>query len=141
MFRAILAMSIASFFGFAQARDFLEGQVWSYKTRPGEGNSTLLINKVEIDPRLGAIFHVSVSGVSVKNSRVSSGVTSDLPHFPVSKQTLELSCVNLVGKSPPNAEYREGYAEWRSAFNQGKAGIFSIPISEIIDGVETAINQ
>jgi hypothetical protein len=141
MFKAILAMSIASFFGFAQARDFLEGQVWSYKTRPGEENSTLLINKVEADPRLGAIFHVSVSGVSVKNSRAPSGVTSTLPHFPVSKQTLEQSCVKLIGKGPSNTEYREGYAEWRTAFDQGKAGIFSISISEIINGVETAINQ
>jgi hypothetical protein len=141
MFKAVLAMSIASFLGFAQARDFSEGQVWSYKTRPGEENSTLLINKVDTDPRLGAIFHVSISDVSVRNPRAPSGVTSDLPHFPVSKQTLEQSCVKLLGERSPNADYREGYAEWRSAFDRGEAGVFSISVSEIIGGVERAINQ
>jgi hypothetical protein len=134
-------MSIATFFGFGRAHEFLEGQVWSYKTRPGEEKSTLLINKVEADPRLGSIFHVSVSGVSVRNSRVPADVTSELPHVPVSKQTLEQSCVKLVGKSPFNPDYLEGYTEWRSAFDQGNAGLFSVSIAEIIDGIEAAINQ
>lgn len=115
--------------------------MWSYKTRPGEEKSTVLINKVETDPRLGSIFHVSVSGVSVRNSRAPGGVTSELPHFPVSKQTLEKSCVKLVGKSPSSEDYLEGYAEWKSAFDQGNAGVFSISIAEIIDGIEAAISQ
>jgi hypothetical protein len=134
-------MSIASILGFARPRNFLEGQVWSYKARLGEETSTILINKVEGDPRLGPIFHVSISGVRVKNPNAPSGMTSELSHFPVSKETLEKSCVKPVGKSGPNPEYKEGYAEWKAAFDQGRAGVFSISIAEIIDGIESAINQ
>jgi hypothetical protein len=50
----IIAMSPA----FAQ--DFAVGQIWSYKNRPTEAGSEVLINKIEDDPKLGLIFHISV---------------------------------------------------------------------------------
>jgi len=65
--------------------DFDEGQVWAYKTRPGEEESTLLINKVEEDPRLGRIYHISISKLQISTG---PGVFTDqMPHLPVSKQT------------------------------------------------------
>jgi hypothetical protein len=139
--RIILAMSLASFFGLAQARDFTAGEVWSYRARPGEEGSTLLINKVESDQKLGSIFHISISGVHVKNRQAASGETTELPHFPVSKETLEKSCVKLVGTAKPNQQYLEGYNEWKQAFDQGHAGVFTISVAEIIAVIETAVNK
>ena len=52
-------------FGFAKASDYSEGQVWSYKTRAGEESSTVLINKVEQNDKLGKIYHISLDGVKV----------------------------------------------------------------------------
>ncbi|HEU4669189.1 MAG TPA: hypothetical protein VFR91_00655 [Dyella sp.] len=125
----------------ASAENYAEGQVWSYKARPGESGSTLLINKIESDPKLGAIYHISVLGVLVKNRHAPSGVTHELPHLPVSKQTLEVSCIKLLGQSKPNPGYLEGYAEWKRAFDQGHAGVFTIPVSEIVGIVESTINK
>jgi hypothetical protein len=130
-----LAMSTAN------AENYTEGQVWSYKARPGEAGSTLLIDKIESDPKLGAIYHISVLGVSVKNPQVLSGVQHDLPHIPVSKQALDVSCIKLLGLSKPNPDYLEGYAQWRGTFDQGHAGVFTIPISEIVGIVESTINK
>lgn len=141
MYKFLFAVSIASLPGLTQAHDFAEGQIWSYKTRPGEERSTLLIDRVDADARYGSIYHISITGVAVKNSRVPSGVTSDLPHFPVSKETLEKSCTTLVGNSAPNPDYRNGYDEWKRAFDKGEAGIFTASVSEIVDIVEKAINQ
>jgi hypothetical protein len=128
-----VAMSTAS------AENYAEGQVWSYKTRPGESGSTLLINKIDNDPKLGAIFHISVLGVSVKNHGAPS--TRELPHLPVSKQTLEVSCIKLLGQSKPNPAYLDGYAQWKQAFDQGHAGVFTIPVSEIVGILESTINK
>jgi len=141
MLKLLLAMSIALFFGFAKAHDFSEGQVWSYRTRAGEESSTLLIDKVESDPKLGSIYHISVFKVRVKNSHSPTGSSIDLPHFPVSKETLEKSCVKQVGRSKPNPEYREGYAQWKQAFEQGQAGIFTISVAEIVDVVEKTLGK
>jgi predicted Rdx family selenoprotein len=125
----------------AIANEFKEGQVWSYRARPQEQASTLLINKVETDPKLGSIFHISVRGVSVKNRRAPGGVTKELPHFPVSKKTLDDSVLEHVGSEPPNPEYREGYAQWKRAFDSGNAGIFTIPVAEIVGIVESTVNR
>ena len=125
----------------ALAQDLKEGQVWSYRTRPNEKGSTLLINKVESDAKLGSIFHISVSGLKVKNRHAPSGVTQYLPHFPVSKKTLEDSALNRVVTATPNPEYREGYITWKQAFDAGNAGIFTISVAEIVAFVEKTVNQ
>lgn len=125
----------------ASAQQFMEGQVWEYTSRPTESGSTLLINKVESDPQLGTIFHISVRAVKVKNKRAPSGITTDLPHFPVSARTLQSSVTKLLRTESPNPAYLEGYATWRRAFDEGKAGIFTISVAEIVETVETSINQ
>ena len=136
-FAVLLALTMNS----SLARDFSERQVWSYKARKGEQGSTILINKIESDPKLGQIFHISVAGVRVKNHRAPSGVTTELPHFPVSKQTLEASCTKLVGQSSPNPAYVEGYTEWKRAFDQHRAGVFTIPVAEIVQVVEDTVSK
>src|SRR5262249_14963687 len=138
---AALLLVLSLLMSQAQATDFAEQQVWSYRTRKGEEGSTLLINKVENDPNLGQIFHISVAKVRVRNRHAPSGVIDELPHFPVSKQTLEASCTKLVGKSAPNPEYVEGYNEWKRAFDQGKAGVFTISVAEIVQIVEDTLNR
>ncbi len=141
MRKLVVTMSLLSLFGLARSADFSEGQVWSYKTRAGEEGSTILINKIESDPRLGPIFHISIAGVKVKNPRSPSGFATELPHSPVSKKTLDESVIKLVSKSKPNSQYLEGYKEWKSAFDNGGAGIFTIPVQEIVGVIEKAINQ
>lgn len=50
-------------------------------------------------------------------------------------------CHQPLGKESPNPAYQEGYATWRKAFEQGEAGIFTVPVAEIVEFVEKAINQ
>lgn len=143
MRKLVLLASLLSFLGIAKATDFTEGQVWAYKTRPGEEKSTLLINKIESHPSFGKIFHISLSGVKVKDPRFAGGVISELHHVPVSQNTLEKSVTKLLRKSQPNprAEYVELYKEWKKAYDKGMAGMFHNTVSEIVSDTETAINK
>jgi hypothetical protein len=125
----------------ANGQEFKEGQVWSYRTRATERGSTLLINKVEPDGKGGFIFHISITGLSLKNDRAPGGVTHELPHLPVSSQTLNSSVVKLMGSAPPNAGYRDGYATWRQAFEAGRAGVFTISVAEIVAHIEKTIQK
>lgn len=137
----LLVMTLLSFFRIASSQDFTEGQVWSYKTRKGEETSRVMINKVESNPKLGKIFHISVSGVKVKNPRISGGISTNLSHFPVSEETLKKSLTKLNGKSQPDLDYYEGYKTWKSAFDKGNAGVFTIDVADIVGVVEEAINK
>jgi hypothetical protein len=139
--RACLASLILlmSFLSLGAAPDFDEGQVWAYKTRAGEEGSTLLINKVEDDAKLGRIYHISVSKIQIKSG---PGVFTDqMPHLAVSRQTLELSCTKLVGQSEPNPMYLPGYRMWKQAFDAGHAGIYTISIAEILDLAEKMLQK
>ncbi len=141
--RAILLTTLLPLSAMSEARpqEFKAGQVWSYRTRPNETGSTLLIDKVESDARLGSIYHVSVTGLKVKNPRAPDGETRELPHFPVSRKTLEDSVLKLMGNSAPDPQYLEGYATWKQAFDAGNAGIFTIPVGEIVGFIEQTLNQ
>jgi hypothetical protein len=120
---------------------YAEGQLWSFRARPGEDQATLLINRIEQHPKLGAIHHISVFGVRLDNPMAPGGVTTELPHFPVSRETLDKSCLELQGVRAPNPDYLRGYGEWREVFDAGRAGVFDIPVSEIVDIVQEAIAQ
>jgi hypothetical protein len=138
-FILILLIAISPLVTLGAMPDFGEGQVWAYKTRAGEEESTILINKVENDPKLGHIYHISIWKVQVKGSR---GVFTDqLPHLPVSRQTLESSCTKFVGRSESNPMYLPGYRMWKQAFDAGHAGIYTISIAEILDLTEKMLQK
>lgn len=118
---------------------YAEGQVWSYRTRFGEEGSTLQINKIDDDQKLGPIFHISVFEVRVKNPYAPEGSVIELPHFPVSKETLDKSVVALSKTPARKVAYEEGYSHWKREFDAGRAGVFSASVAEIVAGVEATI--
>ncbi|VFR47223.1 hypothetical protein BER2_3484 [plant metagenome] len=134
-------MSLITAAGAATAPPYEAGQVWRYQTRPGEEQSRVLINKVERHDTLGWIFHISVLAVQVKNPCSDGGISTALPHFPVSAQTLKDSLLEVEGSQAPNPDYLEGYEIWKAAFDKGEAGVFTLTVADIVGVVEQTINQ
>jgi hypothetical protein len=120
---------------------FAPGQVWQYRTRVGESDSRLLINKIEVEPDVGEIFHISVRAVRLRDTDSTDRIGVTLPHFPVSRATLEASVTALDGLAAANAAWLQGYATWRVAYEEGTAGVFSIPVAEIVEVVQNAIDK
>ena len=114
---------------------YLEGQVWEYRTRPGEEGSRLKIQRVEDWPGggPGKVYHISVIGVRLGGRR---NVTF-LQHLPVSELTLNASVVreSPAGAVFPSAE--EGIAMWREA----RGGVFDIPVAEILAVAERGLSE
>ena len=114
------------------------GQVWSYKTRPGEEDSTLIIVKTEYyDEVIGNIIHISVSGVRIKNPNVEDGINDNVPHMPFSESAITASVVELIDQGGDLPSFEQGYNMWKSALG----GVFTIQVSEAIEGVELGLNQ
>lgn len=132
---------LMALFGKSTVLDYKEGQQWAYQSRAGEEQSTVLINKIEKDEKLGKIFHISVDGLRVKNPHIEDGFSTKMPHFPVSEKTLKASLTQCLATKPINADYAEGYQVWKSAFDDGQAGVFTISVAEIVNFVEDSINQ
>lgn len=124
---------------FDCTHEYAVGQVWTYHVRPGDEGSTLQINRMDQDPKLGTIFHISVFGVHISGSHLTSSIASELAHLPVSKQTLDASVKALSSGPHRQVAYEEGYSVWRQAFDSGHAGVYTITIAEIISIAEKAI--
>ena len=113
MRKLFAALGLLLVMGTSSAHDYAAGQVWTYHANPGDKGSTLQINKIEQDPKLGAIFHISVFGLRISNPRVAGGVLTELPHLP----------------------------HWKQEFDAGHAGIYTVSVAEIVTIAEQTMSK
>ena len=103
---------------------FHEGQVWEYRTRPGDEGSLLKIQRMDSSPDgLGPTYHISVIGV-----RLGGRGHTQIQHLPVSEQSLSSSVTQLSQSNAVFPSADEGYTLWHRAHG----GVFDIPLAQII---------
>ena len=130
----LLCTALWSNFAFS-ASDMLKiGDIWAYKTRPGEEASTLTILKIENYPKLGKVVHIRVDGVRMINP-VAGNEFDELPHLPFQAEAVERSITRRVGHTTALPDFSKGYEVWRAAFDEGKAGVFKITVRQTLDGM------
>lgn len=118
------------------------GQKWSYKTRPGEEDSYLVVLKVDKDPQLGNIVHVALRKLKMKNELTPDGsVSENVNHMPFSQAALDKSGLKLLEEKTDLPAFAEGYRMWREAFDAERAGVYSITVAEAVAVMEAALNQ
>lgn len=123
-----------------QNSQFEVGQQWHYRTRSQEIGSTFTIVKTESYPALGNVIHISVAGLKIANAHHPSGATETASHLPFLEAALAQSATDLAAQSVPVPDdYREGYAQWKAAFDAGNAGAWGITLSEAIAAMESAL--
>ncbi|MDH5035534.1 hypothetical protein [Chryseobacterium cucumeris] len=128
-------------FSCAKKDQYSVGQEWNYKTRPTEKNSTLTILKIEEYPETGKVIHISVNGLKMKNPASPTGYAENLSHLPISEEALNNSVTTLKKETykKPDSLEMDGYSYWKKEFDNGNAGIFTIPVSEIVSTMEKSI--
>jgi len=107
--------------------EYAAGQVWAYRTRPGDEASRVKIHAVEPYPGPGGedeVFHVSVVGFSFRNP----DAPPVLSHVPVARETLDASLTEQVPGEGDFPDPAEGIASWR----ENGGGVFNLPIADIV---------
>jgi len=135
----ILLLSLAA--APAVAASFEEGQIWRYQTRPGEEASRLFIARIDRGIGTQTIYHIYLDGLKLKNPLYEGGVQDHLPHAPVTRQSLETSVTELLEENATMPDIAEGYAAWLLAFEKGQAGVFTLPVNQIVQHIEDAFAQ
>ena len=103
------------------------GQVWSYKNRPGEDDSTITILKVESTPKFGTIVHVQIQKWRLQNCKGNTG-DSTMDHAPFSKAAIEKSVVKLLRTEKDVPDFSEGYNDWLSHCG----GIYTMSVADAL---------
>ncbi|MCQ9634752.1 hypothetical protein MP478_12205 [Chryseobacterium sp. WG14] len=137
----LIAVLFLLFFSCTEKGKYIVGQEWQYKTRPTEKSSILKILKIEEYPKTGKVIHISISGLKMRNPASPKGFAEYISHLPISEEALDKSVTSLknkTGKKPDSLEM-DGYSYWRKDFDKGNAGIFTIPVSEIVGQMEKSI--
>jgi len=119
--------------------DYAVGQAWTYRTRPGEEASRVAIRRIDREPEDGEVFHVSILGVKLRNHRLPGGLQPAMNHAAVSRTTLDASLLAVDGPADGDDNWTHGYDVWRQAYDNGDAGIFDLPISEILAYIEMVV--
>ena len=124
-----------------QDSEFKVGQVWNYKTRPTEINSTLTICKVEVVGKLGTVIHINIADVKIKSPQNKDGFVTKISHLPFAESSVKQSVTQMIKEGAALPDYREGYESWRGAVEGGKGGIWTISIAEAVAAMESALNK
>lgn len=129
----LLAMVVGSAVQGPAGSRYAEGQVWEYRTRPGEEGSLLKIQRVELPPGTGPgaeIYHISIIGLHLNGQ-------TELQHAPVSREALDASVTRLSDSRVAFPDVMQGISEWREA----RGGVFTIPVAQIAQIVDQAIRR
>lgn len=120
--------------------DYAAGQLWTYRTRPGEEASRVAIRTMVREPEDGEVFHISILDVKLRNHRVPGGAQPAMNHAAVLRTTLDASLLAQDGTANEGDEaWRDGYAVWRQAYDNGDAGVFELPVAEILGYIEKVV--
>jgi hypothetical protein len=119
--------------------EYTPGQAWTYRTRPGAEASRVIIRKKDIEPEDGEVFHISILDARLRNHRVDGGIQHAMHHAAVARATLDQSLLDCVGEGDEDEAWMDGYEVWRHAYDRGDAGVFDIPVAEILGYIERVV--
>jgi hypothetical protein len=111
------------------------GQVWSYKTRPGESSSTVTILRVENLPKVGVIVHVRIDGVRFKNCTGGPAPTS-VEHAPFTKASIDESVIRELRATSRLPEFEAGYKDWLAHCG----GVYTITLADMVEADDATFN-
>lgn len=147
--KLIVAIALASLLGACatgpalpertSSPQFRIGQVWRYQTRPGEGASRVIIGRIERIEGIGRVVHVKLTDLKLMSSAAPGSIATILFHVPMREDWLAYSLTELTPERGDLAGFAEGYGTWLAAYRRGEAGVFTIPISEVVTSMEQAL--
>jgi hypothetical protein len=116
------------------------GQVWTFRGAPLP-ESRVVIGTIDRGKHHDWVFSVSIIKVPFPDLAIGGTRIADMAHVPVTRAVLDSSLLENVGAGEPADAFAEGYASWRSAFDAGEAGAFTIGISAVIDAIRQAVGN
>ena len=127
--------------GAAASRKLVEGQVWKYRNRPGEEDSTLKILRIEKDHEGKDVVHVALRGLRLESPRTAGGVIREIPFGVYTRSAIERSVTTVVSKEPPPETMPPAYEQWKKMNTQGHGGSWDLPVAETLATLESHLKQ
>jgi len=117
--RAVLFALLALAVSAACANDYEVGQIWSYRARPQDPGSAVMILLIDKDTPRGEVIFIRVINV---NFHAADGkmVVLQLSPLPFTRAALDRSVIKLTGKTSQLNWTDTRYRLWKQAASEGK---------------------
>ncbi len=112
------------------------GQTWRYRTRPDETGSMLTILKIETQPTVGRVVHVSLTGLSIRRKNDARGRWDSLPDLKFSEAAIKESVTDMVGTAPAAPDP----AGTMDRLQKPGGQVFLVPVNEAVDLIERGLD-
>jgi hypothetical protein len=121
--------------GGAAAENYVVGQVWSYKTRPQEPNSTLVILRIDDTSKLGPVIFIGLRELRIQHP--NGKVIGSLSPLPFTQEALDKSVIKIVGKADKLMASDFGYAKWKEDQRAGRIPrTYAKPVAVAVSDLE-----
>lgn len=135
---ASAALLAAPLLGCGKPPVLAPGQVWSYKTRPREGASTVQILHIEPGTPLGDVMVVSVRGLSSgKGGRLWA---TEIWPLMFTREALEKSLTTYQYSEPVRRSFLDKLDRWNTAARAGRAAAeertFLVTVAEALNDID-----
>ena len=122
--------------GGVLAETYQVGQVWSYKTRPQEPKSELMILRIDNTSKLGQVVFIGLTNLRIQHASGKLLPPSISP-LPFTKDALDKSVIKQIGTTDKFLKSDFGYAKWKEAQQAGKTPpTYDRPVAEIVNRLE-----
>lgn len=133
--RWLAGIALLGVAALVRAETYEPGQVWTYKTRPQEPNSTLQILRVENTAKFGTVIFIGLKDVRIRH--VNGKIVATMSPVPFVKSAIDQSVVKLVGKPETVMPSDRGYLAWKASLVAGKTPkVYVKPVAETIKDIE-----
>lgn len=119
---------------------FEPGQRWSYRSRPHEPLSTVVVLRVDDLPGHGEVVSVAIEDVEIPHPSDPDGAILCIGHLPFASAALRGSVIRLLERDADTGESEDGYRTWREAMDEGKAGIFTVSVADAVQFCDDAVS-
>jgi hypothetical protein len=119
-------------------RRYHPGQVWRYKNAVRE-DSRAIVGQVEDLPGTGTVVSICVTNVYLPHAQTGEPTLNAISHAPMTSDAMDVSVIEQTGASEPIPEFTDARAEWRALIAKEKAGVFIIPVADVVKYIGEAI--
>jgi hypothetical protein len=120
---------------------FEAGQVWMYRTRPGEENSRITILWIQPHEKLGTIVHIRVDGISQRSLHLPGVVHHEIHHMTFCTEGISNSVTRLVGSGAQIPDLSKiGLDLWKT-YHSKNATMFTETVAEVLNRGEGSWTQ
>lgn len=119
------------------------GDEWTYFDRPDEGESTLIVTKIDktiINEEEVTLIHIAVIGLAIDHP--DGGQITAVPHLAFTENALHSSARERIGTVDPiPQEYLDAYQNWVNRYQTGDATIFNSTIPTALDQIQASLQS